>query len=334
MDSGSEDSRLPPAWSVALFTFSIEDTDSELVVECNHQRFIITLSADNFSQSTSLRDRYLFFLEVAENFELDGYTVEDFYDWIVDPLLPIFTELPEKDPDSTLQDFLFPETHAFTVKADGETMVAVPCDGKETATPLFGIYLPDDICKLWSLFKPSEIQIWKEITTFGPPSNTPKRVLLKDGTVAFIKLMRRGDKHFLLRELETYGKIRDAHFPNSLRISRLLGLVRDEDDQVSGLILTYIDCEHKTLHCAAKPETPKDLRQQWTTQVHEIVHHLHDAGVVWGDAKPDNVLIDRNNDAWLIDFGGGYTEGWVPKELSGSVEGDLKALEKIKEFLG
>jgi tRNA A-37 threonylcarbamoyl transferase component Bud32 len=64
-----------------------------------------------------------------------------------------------------------------------------------------------------------------------------------------------------------------------------------------------------------------------------MVHQLHTAGIVWGDAKPDNVLIDYNNDAWLIDFGGGYTNGWVPKEFSGSVEGDLYALQKIDKFV-
>ena len=34
-----------------------------------------------------------------------------------------------------------------------------------------------------------------------------------------------------------------------------------------------------------------------------------------GRRKPDNILIDAHNDAYLIDFGGGYMDGWEDKEL-------------------
>jgi hypothetical protein len=45
------------------------------------------------------------------------------------------------------------------------------------------------------------------------------------------------------------------------------------------------------------------------------------------------VLIDVNEDAYLIDFGGGYTEGWFETEKSNSTEGDLQGLENIKRYL-
>jgi hypothetical protein len=51
--------------------------------------------------------------------------------------------------------------------------------------------------------------------------------------------------------------------------------------------------------------------------------------IVWGDAKTANVLIDKKDDAWLIDFGGGNTEVWIDEELWDTKEGDLQALEKI-----
>jgi serine/threonine protein kinase len=46
-------------------------------------------------------------------------------------------------------------------------------------------------------------------------------------------------------------------------------------------------------------------------------------GLVWGDAKPQNILIDTHDDAWLIDFGGSYAEGWVDKDKAGNVRGGL-----------
>lgn len=45
------------------------------------------------------------------------------------------------------------------------------------------------------------------------------------------------------------------------------------------------------------------------------------------------MLIDVNEDPYPIDFGGGYTDGWIEKENSNSFEGDLQCLENIKWYL-
>jgi len=54
---------------------------------------------------------------------------------------------------------------------------------------------------------------------------------------------------------------------------------------------------------------------------------------VWGDAKPENVLIDGSDDVWIIDFGGGYTQGFVEKEKAGTAEGDLQGLDNIMKYV-
>jgi hypothetical protein len=56
-------------------------------------------------------------------------------------------------------------------------------------------------------------------------------------------------------------------------------------------------------------------------------------GLVWGDAKTTNILIDGKVDAWTVGFGGGQTLGWVDYELVGTKDGDLQALKKILEAL-
>ena len=116
-------------------------------------------------------------------------------------------------------------------------------------------------------------------------------------------------------------------------MSRLHGLARDDEGLVYRMLLGYIDCGNMNLACAVKPDTPLALRRKWAGQVKRAVERLHEAGVVWGDAKADNVLIDRNDDAWVIDFGGGYTEGWVEKDSAHTVTGDLQGLAKILELL-
>jgi serine/threonine protein kinase len=68
-------------------------------------------------------------------------------------------------------------------------------------------------------------------------------------------------------------------------------------------------------------------------QISQTLEKLHSHNIIWGDAKPANVLIDVNEDAYLIDFGGGYTKGWIEKEKSNSIDGDLQGLENIKRYL-
>jgi len=47
-----------------------------------------------------------------------------------------------------------------------------------------------------------------------------------------------------------------------------------------------------------------DEFKRWTRQIEAIVY-LHERGLVWGDAKASNILIDDAGNATLVDFGGG-----------------------------
>lgn len=68
---------------------------------CESNQLTLHIPANNFSDSAILKARYLFFLNVAENFEIDGHTVEDFYDWAVEPLLPTLHKLALTEPATT-----------------------------------------------------------------------------------------------------------------------------------------------------------------------------------------------------------------------------------------
>lgn len=60
---------------------------------------------------------------------------------------------------------------------------------------------------------------------------------------------------------------------------------------------------------------------------------LHYQSIIWGDAKADNILIDTQDNAWIIDFGGSYTLGWVDAEKAGTIEGDMQGLAKIMDII-
>ena len=140
----------------------------------------------------------------------------------------------------------------------------------------------------------------------------------------------------IAQELHCLQQISAANLDPPLRIPKLCGLIGSRNDNFLGILITHI---------TPNPETPRlglidinttaiSQRRKWASQIKDIIEKLHNVGVVWGDAKVDNILIDRNDDAWLIDFGGGWTEQWVSPEFADSTKGDLQGLKGTFQFLG
>lgn len=46
--------------------------------------------------------------------------------------------------------------------------------------------------------------------------------------------------------------------------------------------------------------------------------NLSSHDIVWGDAHPGNMVIDKNFDAWVVDFRGGYVENFVDRKKAGT----------------
>jgi len=153
-------------------------------------------------------------------------------------------------------------------------------------------------------------------------------------------------------ELLRLQAIRNFPWSSPIRVPRLIAYVKHaENGHIVGLLREWIDpgdrggclevyyppSHEPNPACAAESDsiTPaKERREKWAAQIRETVVRLHAIGVVWGDGKPHNVVIDSMDDAWLVDFGGGWTPGWVDEELADTVEGDEQAVRNIFEFLG
>ena len=188
----------------------------------------------------------------------------------------------------------------------------------------------------FSCSEPFQVQICAESPEEGL-SQLPRKVRTGDGQTHFFKPYRPGDDGRAERELRKHEDISRAEL-SDLRISHLNGVVRDASGSLLGLLLTWIESGDPTvacttLTCAISSDTPTSLRQRWTEQVTGIVNRLHRAGITWGDAKPDNIVIDNEDNAWIIDFGGSYTDGWVDKNLAGTLQGDEQGLASIIEYI-
>ncbi|KAJ3480607.1 hypothetical protein NLG97_g8034 [Lecanicillium saksenae] len=156
------------------------------------------------------------------------------------------------------------------------------------------------------------------------------------------KVARYFDVASTQRELDCLARI-TAHAAQSssrVNIPKLLGLIEIPN---SGKVIGVLE-ELIPAHKGQGPSTlakvedmcaiARPRREAWAKQVQQTVGWLHGIGVVWGDGKADNVLIHPETDeAWLIDFGGGWTDGWVDQELAGTVEGDKQAVRRMLEFL-
>jgi len=52
---------------------------------------------------------------------------------------------------------------------------------------------------------------------------------------------------------------------------------------------------------------------------------------VWGDVHPGNIVIDKNFDAWIVDFGGGCIEEFLDRKKAGTKEEDWQGVQRIFE---
>ncbi|KKP06308.1 hypothetical protein THAR02_01553 [Trichoderma harzianum] len=166
----------------------------------------------------------------------------------------------------------------------------------------------------------------------------PNRVLIsgKDGSrvECFFKRFETsfGLKHAKM-ELDTHKKIAQAHLPPPPKtfICHLHGVVRD-GNQLVGMLFTWINTKG-VLSKARADQSTFQLKARWATQIKGTLEMLHHRNTIWGDAKAENILIDMDDNAWIVDFGGSYTVGWVDEEKAGTLEGDAQGLARILDTL-
>ncbi|KAI0833968.1 hypothetical protein F5Y06DRAFT_280288 [Hypoxylon sp. FL0890] len=343
---------------ISIITGGDIDDNATVSVRFNGRRFNIHLSPTFFQNSPETTTLYLRYLQAIHPFgpgEFEGILDTDVYQWIIDLFEPLFVQLapeplPSFDPEKIrsgeakplLSEYLFPQTFNCRLEAVNEIPIPRHVDDHgglvAPRTWLDGDLL--DAMEDWTRFiDPSEIEVY-----FQNPEDAldkiPRRVRVDlDGsghmTTCFFKGflgLGVGDSP-MSKEIKAYEKIHKANFGPDVRVGRLYGVVHDQSsDTTLGLLLAYID-HQTTLYDAVQDDKPLAMKQKWARQIEDTLKELHRAGVIWGDAKADNVIIDKENNVVITDFEGGHTNGWVDAEKAGTVEGDLQGFQNIKAFL-
>ncbi|KAL6409843.1 hypothetical protein AUP68_06244 [Ilyonectria robusta] len=332
---------------------TVSGDDCDLTVRTsNGWLFNCHLDPLQFVQSPQMMEEYFKCLSKLRFGDdgTDGFSREDACDSLLLPFRYLIAELAQPtiplpiltaSGRPTLSQYLFPQQVSCIL--DGEDNHIRPIqvqDSQEYTWRASTLTLDDDSVKdlgRWTqTFHPSKIEV-----CYDKPRHVlikpPTRVILinPDGqsVTCFFKPFRASSGTAQANiELSTYQRMaRVQRVPPYVRLCQLYGLVRD-GSVLLGMLFPWID-KREVLSRRLAKQSPPDLRRRWASQIDGSVKTLHRQGAVWCDAKADNVLIDKNDDAWVIDLGGSYIPGWDDPEMAGPVDEDELGLGEIMDML-
>ncbi|RFN50461.1 serine threonine protein kinase [Fusarium flagelliforme] len=326
------------------------ETDCALVFRSTSgQVFYCHIWPENFVQSPTVEEQYYKCLEILRTgeVEIDGFYEEDAYDWLFQCFKPLIDELVKAYginaiAHPTLADYIFPkQSYNLQLGAVDNELKPLVVKTTDHGWSRPAVKVDDDFVSeldQWTRsYTPSEVHLCYD-RPHGSLVKIPKRTFVigeeEKPIVCFSKRfgLSFGSSH-AKKELETMKKITQARFPSQPKafICQLVGVVRQKNE-LFGMLFAWIDAK-SVLSKATAAKSPVPLRQRWLSQINTSVQRLHENGIIWGDVKAENVLIDKNENAWIIDFGGGYTPGWVDADKAGTLEGDFQGMKKISEML-
>lgn len=347
----------------AIYIVTGDDATEDLTVEFRYhgRNFVLRMSLAYLYNSPKATSEYLKYISAiipSNDGEFDDITDTEGYEWLEEIFKPLFLQLapdvpPSFDPEKIskwegkplLSEYFFPETFGCRLEARDEKFIPIHVDNEgNLVLPRSFLYEDvEDELKKWTPFiEPSQLEVVFKRPEQTLYSHVPRLVLAdldNSGvkTLCFFKHFGLASEKRMTAEIMVHQKVHDAKLgPPELRVSRLQGIVYTHHDGATyGLLLSLIDHEDGlTLQSALTWDKPsRELRERWASQVSSTVEELHKAGAVWGDVKTENVLIDKEGNAWVIDFEGGYTEGWVDKDKAGTQEGDLQGLGKLVDAI-
>ncbi|KAH6620993.1 hypothetical protein B0J18DRAFT_450404 [Chaetomium sp. MPI-SDFR-AT-0129] len=323
-----------------------------LEIQLRTNRYTISVSLSNFRNSAVRSEEFQKYFETLRS-QNEGHddsleeideesgaiarrtALYDCFDWAVTPCLDDFERHspalpPLEGGQLTLGHFIVANSFECDLNAIDDVLLPGEIEPAEPEDLWFSAPSGDSWTTSFPSFTPTEISVHVDDPE-NPFDSNPSQVCFGQQRLYFKEISDLDDT-LATKEVEKYERIARAGLGTDVRTSRLYGVVRNERKQLAGLLLYPIE-EEDLLTFAAGPDTPDALKNRWAQQIQHTIAALHKAGIIWGDAKPDNILIDVHGDAWVIDFGGGRTEGWVDADKAGTTEGDLQGLERILKFI-
>ncbi|KAF2211526.1 hypothetical protein CERZMDRAFT_5457, partial [Cercospora zeae-maydis SCOH1-5] len=262
--------------------------------------------------------------------------------WMLRPLASTFKSKASKEKTKkrkTVQEWYHCPTHFYHLTISSGKLSAVEDDASHSASLssrvdqlIPTINLPKYIQKLnVPSFAASDVTVLDEAEGPAEVPLHPTRVQL-DGKQYFLKAVDNAQPGPTKREIQIMKKLESEGLHHEIRVPLLRGLVHfDHDSSTSKMMGFLMDCieEATPLTTMLSTDVPEEKRSAWAQESARMVDLLHQHDIVWGDSKGDNFMVDKNDDLWIIDFGGSYTEGWVDPELKDSEDGDNQGVRRL-----
>ena len=269
--------------------------------------------------------------------------------WLLEPLEAEFVKLAEPHEEESVQEWYHGPTYFYNlVLKDDDHVEPIQLEEADDLTSRMQKLRPEMILPKYTTeklnartYQASELTV---IGTSDQPPGTPYhpcRVRCKDSEQTFfLKIVDNSQPQPVKRELDILHQCMDLELNKQINIPSLEGLVTYDDAtttksgqiRIMGFLLTDIPSP-QPLTGMLDPSIPQDKRDRWAEEADRAKEVLHEHGIIWGDAKADNFVVDKDENLWIIDFGGSYTEGWVDAEIKETMEGDDMGTEKIVNAL-
>lgn len=255
--------------------------------------------------------------------------------WMLSPLKDVFSKKSSKaSKKQNVEDWYHCPTHYFQLRIEDGKLQAQPDDIPSTTTQKRTHNLIPSM-PLPKYLRDLEVpMISAETITVLHESDDPAPIhpalVQHKNTQYFLKIVDNTQHAPLKRELQVMKRIESQNLHNEIRVPLLRGLVHfsNTPDNIMGFIMDAIPSP-TPLTKMLDSGVAEDKRLKWADEAARMVDVLHQHGIIWGDAKGDNLIVDKQDELWIIDFGGSYTEGWVDPELKETAEGDKQGFRKV-----
>ncbi|KAL9115639.1 MAG: hypothetical protein Q9227_000007 [Pyrenula ochraceoflavens] len=326
-----------PQWCVSHF--ECDEENAYFAIRCNGKLFYIEVLAEDLGDWSRKQEFLQLLQDVSENFDVDAE--ESLYDLISEPCISLFRTYSSKAEvlkPFTLQEYYAPEVLFFKLVNDNSTIRAVRCpeDQQKIAnfTPQIALKDIPSNSNILSLDASKITIISSDVPDADVASDKPSIVSV-DITSSRYYFKAVQDHSSFLRELAILLRLQETRLHKKYRLPTIHSLVHYSNDynRILGVLLNRIDSDCTLADHIRDNKPSRSLNEKWNSQIRDTVRALHRHGVIWGDVKPENILIDQEHNAWLIDFGGGFNSGYVDKDVMETVDGDWQGVSRIADTL-
>lgn len=278
----------------------------------------------------------------------DADTERALCEWLTSPLLSQINEIADKPQDRkpTLSEWYTFPTRFYSLKIHNGKLQAEELESTQDLEKRMSKLFPD-LSPIPKYIRDIDVP-WISSDDLGvlncrnsPPPYHPTLVELSVSAsddekkqTLFFKCVDNANIQPTKREISLLHQLEKKGLHDKIRCPRLKGIVTQSGDDTSivGFLQTLIP---NPIPLTEKFESSIDQekRETWAKEAEQMKDTLHEHGIIWGDAKGDNFVVDSSDELWIIDFGGSYTEGWVDPDIAETKEGDNMGVEKVVNAL-